>query len=103
MPFLDRPGAVLYYNVIGQGPPLVFAHGLGGNHASWWQQIPAFAERWTCVVFAARGFYPSRLSKPQQGDASIVDAFVDDLAALVEEVQLDEVRLVAQWLGGGAC
>jgi 3-oxoadipate enol-lactonase len=93
----------LYYHVIGEGPPIVFAHGLGGTHASWWQQIPAFAERWTCVVFAARGFYPSRLSEPQQDGSSIVDDFVGDLAALVEELHLDEVRLVAQSLGGWAC
>jgi 3-oxoadipate enol-lactonase len=103
MPFLDRPGAALYYNVTGRGPPIIFLHGLGGTHASWWQQIPAFAEQWTCVVFAARGFYPSRLSEPLPGDSSIVDAFVGDLAALIEELQLDEVRLIAQSLGGWTC
>lgn len=103
MPFLDRPGAALYYNVTGQGPPIVFAHGLGGTHASWWQQIPEFARHWTCVVFAARGFYPSHLSEPLPGDASIVDAFVGDLTALLDELQLDDVRLVAQSLGGWTC
>jgi 3-oxoadipate enol-lactonase len=103
MPFLDRPGAALYYDVIGQGPPIVFAHGLGGTHASWWQQIPAFATQWTCVVFAARGFYPSRLSEPLPVDASLVDAFVADLAALIDELRLEPVRLVAQSLGGWTC
>jgi 3-oxoadipate enol-lactonase len=103
MPFLDRPGAALYYHVAGQGPPIVFAHGLGGTHASWWQQIPAFAEQWTCVLFTARGFYPSRLSGPQPGDSSILDAYIGDLAALLDELQLDEVRLVAQSLGGWPC
>lgn len=103
MPFLDRPGAALYYEVFGQGPPIVFAHGLGGTHSSWWQQIPVFARDWTCVVFAARGFYPSRLSERLPAEASMVDAFVGDLAALIEELRLDEVRLVAQSLGGWTC
>lgn len=103
MPFLERPGAVLYYNVTGHGPPIVFAHGLGGTHISWWQQIPEFAQDWTCVVFSARGFHPSRLSQPLPADASIVDAFVDDLKALIEELRLDDVRLVAQSLGGWTC
>lgn len=103
MPFLERPGAELYYQVTGRGPAVVFAHGLGGTHASWWQQVPHFARDWTCVVFAARGFHPSRLSAPLPGDASIVDAFVGDLAALVDELQLDQVRLVAQSLGGWTC
>ena len=103
MPFLDRPGAALYYQVTGQGPPVVFAHGLGGTHTSWWQQVPEFARQWTCVVFAARGFHPSRLSRPLPADASIVDDFVGDLSALIEELQLGQVRLVAQSLGGWAC
>lgn len=103
MPFLDRPGASLYYDVIGQGPPIVFAHGLGGNHTSWWQQVPAFADRWTCVVFAARGFYPSRVSEPLPADASVVDLFLGDLAALIDALQLQDVSLVAQSLGGWPC
>jgi hypothetical protein len=34
--YLDRPGCRLYYEVTGAGPAIVFAHGLGGNHLSWW-------------------------------------------------------------------
>jgi 3-oxoadipate enol-lactonase len=45
MPFLEVPGARIYYEVTGAGPPLVFAHGLGGNHLSWWQQLSAFEDR----------------------------------------------------------
>ena len=30
-------GAQIHYEVSGQGPAIVFAHGLGGNHISWWQ------------------------------------------------------------------
>ncbi|HWE56732.1 MAG TPA: alpha/beta hydrolase [Acidimicrobiales bacterium] len=103
MPFLDRPGAEIYFEVVGQGPPIVFAHGLGGNHLSWWQQVPVFAVEWTCVVFAARGFSPSHLYEPMPADASMVDRFVGDLGALIDELQLAEVTLVAQSLGGWAC
>ena len=35
---------------------LVFAHGAGGNHLSWWQQVPHFMDRYTCVVFDHRGY-----------------------------------------------
>ena len=34
--YLDRPDCRIYYEVSGEGPLLVFAHGLGGNHLSWW-------------------------------------------------------------------
>jgi 3-oxoadipate enol-lactonase len=57
--FLERPGCRIYYEVAGEGPAIVFAHGLGGNHMSWWQQVAHFAPRYTCVTFAHRGFTPS--------------------------------------------
>ena len=35
------------------GPFLSFAHGLGGNHLSWWQQVPHFRNRYTCCTLRA--------------------------------------------------
>lgn len=99
MPFLHRDGCDLYYEVTGHGPPIVFAHGLGGNHLSWWQQIPHFRDRYTCVTFAHRGFAPSTDARDGPGPA----AFVDDLAALIAHLDLADVRLVAQSMGGWTC
>ena len=56
---LRREGVEIYYERVGAGPALVFAHGLGGNHLSWWQQVAHFAPSHTCVVFSHRGFPPS--------------------------------------------
>ena len=89
-------GGELYYEAHGSGPALVFAHGIGGNHLSWWQQVPHFRGRYTCVVFDAPGF--GRSEQPQ-GDWS----FVDSLAGLIDHLGLDQVSLVAQSMGGGAC
>lgn len=77
----------------------MFAHGLGGNHLSWWQQVAHFAAMRTCVVFAHRGFPPSG-AVPGGGAP---DAFTDDLAALIDELELKEVSLVAQSMGGWTC
>jgi pimeloyl-ACP methyl ester carboxylesterase len=94
--FLDRPGCRLYYEVEGTGPFLVFAHGLGGNHLSWWQQVPHFRERYTCVTFAHRGFAPS--SAPPGGPDPA--DYAGDLAALVEHLGAGDIRIVAQSMGG---
>jgi 3-oxoadipate enol-lactonase len=99
MPFLERDGARLYYETHGAGPALVFVHGLGGGHLSWWQQVPHFRDRYTCVVFDHRGFGLSTESPGKPGP----DAFVDDLAALVDHLKLPDVRLVAQSMGGWTC
>ncbi len=55
MPFVKTNGVDLYYEVHGQGPALVLAHPGGGNHLSWWQQVPVFARTFTCITFDHRG------------------------------------------------
>jgi pimeloyl-ACP methyl ester carboxylesterase len=94
--YLDRPGCRLYYEVDGSGPFLFFAHGLGGNHMSWWQQVPHFSGRYTCVTFAHRGFAPS--SAPPDGPDP--KDYASDLAALADHLGAREVRIVAQSMGG---
>jgi pimeloyl-ACP methyl ester carboxylesterase len=93
---LQRPDCRLHYEVTGSGPAIVFAHGLGGNHLSWWQQVAHFAPRFTCATFAARGFAPSS-ALPGAPDPAV---FAGDLAALIEHLGLADVRLVAQSMGG---
>jgi 3-oxoadipate enol-lactonase len=96
---LRRDGVEIHYEVFGNGPAVVFAHGLGGNHLSWWQQVAHFAPSRTCVVFAHRGFPPS---SPAPGK-SAPDAYADDLSALIDHLVLKDVALVAQSMGGWTC
>ena len=93
---LERPGCRVHYEVTGEGPAIVFAHGLGGNHMSWWQQVAHFAPRYTCVAFAHRGFAPS---SPVAGGPDPSD-YAGDLAALIDHLGLADVRVVAQSMGG---
>jgi pimeloyl-ACP methyl ester carboxylesterase len=98
MPVLETNGAALYYERHGEGPAIVFVHGMGGNHATWYQQIPVFAQSYEVISFDQRGF--GRSTNPGlQGR----DAFADDLAALVEHLGLARVALVGQSMGGGTC
>jgi len=71
----------------------------GGNHLSWWQQVPHFSRRYACVTFAHRGFSPSRVTSGAVDPA----LFEGDLLALVDHLKLEEVRLVAQSMGGWTC
>ena len=93
---IARPDCRIAYEVTGQGPAIVFAHGLGGNLMSWWQQVAYFATRYTCVAFSHRGFFPS--TAPTGG----VDPreYADDVAALVDELGLGDIRFVGQSMGG---
>lgn len=98
MPHLSLPdGASLYYEQHGPkpgaAPALVFAHGAGGNHLSWWQQVPHFRDRYCCVVFDHRGWGLS--SRPADGAK-----FAGDLSALLDHLGIEGVRIVAQSMGG---
>lgn len=97
--FLRRPGCRLYYEVTGSGPAIVFAHGIDGNHLTWWQQVPHFSGRFTCVTFAHRG-YPPGSEIPDGPDPR---DFAGDLAALIDHLQLSDTRLVAHSMGGLTC
>jgi 3-oxoadipate enol-lactonase len=96
--FVERPGCRIYYEVTGAGPPIIFAHGLGSNHLTWWQQVPYFAARYTCITFSHRGYAPSSAipGGPDPQDAA------GDLAALITHLRLADVRLVAQSQSGWA-
>ena len=94
--FVERPDAEIYFERVGTGPAIVFAHGLGGNHLSWWQQVPHFQQDHTCVVFAHRGFTPS---KERAGGAG-AEAYADDLVALLDHLEIERASLVCQSMGG---
>lgn len=89
-------GIRLYYRARGKGPALVFAHGAGGNHLSWWQQVPHFARRCRCVVFDQRAFGRSRDESGGQGRR----AFAEDLRQLLDFLQIERTAIVAQSMGG---
>ena len=98
MPFAPVNGIELYYESHGSGPTVVFAHGAGGNHLSWWQQIPAFSKRFRCITFDHRAF---GRSVDGEGDGRRGRrGFHDDLRALLDLLEIDDVRVVAQSMGG---
>lgn len=92
-------GFHLYYEIHGDGFPLVFAHGVGGNHASWYNQVPALSRSYQLVVFDQRGFGNSR----DVADGPGRSCFVEDLRALLDHLGIERAVLVAQSLGGGTC
>lgn len=93
---VKRPFGTLHVEVSGSGPALIFAHGLGGNHISWFHQVAHFAGMRTCVTFAHRGFLPS---SPIPGGPDPAD-YAADLAAIVAELGIGAHHVVAQSMGG---
>ena len=99
MPFAAVNGIQLYYESHGSGAAIVFAHGRGGNHLSWWQQVPFLSDRYRCITIDHREFGQSREVPNGPGRA----AFARDLHGLLEHLDIPAVYLVGQSMGGGTC
>lgn len=95
MPLTSINGIDLYYESNGEGEPVTFLHGAGGNHMSWWQQVPYFSQQYRCLTLDHRGFGWS--TDPEAQGAA---RFADDLEALLNELGLGRTALVAQSMGG---
>ena len=85
----------LYYERVGAGAPIVFLHGLGGNHLSWWQQVPYFMRWFECVTVDQRGFGLS-----PDPDGLFSRAHSSDLGALLDHLEIEKAVLVGQSMGG---
>ena len=99
MPLANVNGTDIYYEVHGSGPPLVLAHGVGGNHAIWWQQIPYLSQRYTVVTFDHRGFGRSK----EIPDGPHRKDYVGDLCGLLDYLEIDRAALIGQSMGGTSC
>jgi len=96
MPFAKINGIDLYYETHGNGPALVLAHGAGGNHLSWWQQVPELAKTYKVITFDHRSFGQS-LDVPNGPGPQ---AFVQDLTALLDHLGIDKAAVAGQSMGG---
>ena len=95
MPKARVNGIDFYYETDGEGPAIVFAHGRGGNHMSWWQQVPVFSKNYRCITFDHRGWGTSTDEPGGPGHG----AFVEDLKQLLDYLEVGwgpPQRLVAR-------
>ncbi|MEU2564899.1 alpha/beta hydrolase [Streptomyces longispororuber] len=99
MPFVTvKDGTRLYYEDWGQGRPVVLLGSATMNSRMWEFQAPCLAARGLrCVLPDRRGF--GRSERPWDGYD--YDTLADDLAALLDHLDLREVTLVGYAMGGG--
>jgi pimeloyl-ACP methyl ester carboxylesterase len=96
MPFVERDNASIYYEVHGEGPPIVFAHGAGGNTLIWWQQVPYFARNHKVVNFDHRGWGRSKCDQENRK----ARYFADDMKAVLDAAGVEKTAVVCQSMGG---
>jgi len=92
--YADIGGARLYYEVLGEGAPLILIHGGLIDRRMWDGQFEVFARQFRVVRYDARGHGLSRNSRGDYND-------YEDLHALMAHLDIGKAFIAGLSMGGG--
>src|SRR6187200_1880714 len=93
-----KDGTTIYYKDWGTGPAVTFSHGWPLNADAWDGQLQFLAQNgYRAIAHDRRGH--GRSSQPSSGND--MNGYADDLAAVIETLDLRDVTLVGHSTGGG--
>jgi pimeloyl-ACP methyl ester carboxylesterase len=98
MPKVKVNGVNLYYEVHGEGFPVIFQHGFTGTTNSWRPQIPALSKGYRFIIYDARGHGQS--DSPPSLNQYSADIVVEDLRQLLKSLKIDKAVVGGLSMGG---
>ena len=81
---------------LGDGPPLVFVHGLSGSWPNWLEQLPVFTAEHRVIAMDLPGFGHS----PMPREEITISSYARLLDGLFDELDIDAATLVGNSMGG---
>jgi pimeloyl-ACP methyl ester carboxylesterase len=76
--------------------PIIFIHGFPYDHTMWKEQIVALSDKYFCVAYDIRG-----LGESPAGDGQYtIESFVDDLEAIINNLNLNKPVICGLSMGG---
>ncbi|MFW9887423.1 MAG: alpha/beta fold hydrolase [Candidatus Thorarchaeota archaeon] len=98
MPFATVRDIDIYYELHGppEAPPVVLIGGWASYRWIWFRQVPAFKEKFRCIVFDNRG--AGRSSKPDIPYS--IRMFADDTVGLIDALGIEKAHILGISMGG---
>src|SRR5919106_2634620 len=93
---IEVNGQSLYYEVHGEGEPLLCVMGLSADTLAWMLQVPAFSASYRTVIFDNRDVGQSSMA---DGPYEISD-MAQDAVALADALELESFHLLGVSMGG---
>jgi pimeloyl-ACP methyl ester carboxylesterase len=92
-----KSGLEIYYEVHGEGEPVLLLMGTGADHTFWTPQIGPYSERFQLIVIDARG--TGRSSRPRDWTRTTMRAMADDAAQLLDVLSIEKAHVGGMSLG----
>lgn len=96
MAFAEVNGANLWYEVTGEGEPVIHIHGAGFGHFNFATATPIASEYFRCVDFDMRGYGQS--DQPLQ--TYDMEVWADDVAGLMDHLGINRAHIHGTSMGG---
>jgi 3-oxoadipate enol-lactonase len=93
MGYVEVPGGRLYYEVAGQGQPILFNHADVSDHSMWDEQVATFAPNYRVISYDKRGF-----GKTTSADGAFSPR--EDIVALLAHLGVTRTFVVGLSNGG---
>ena len=100
MPYANNQGTNIYYEVEGQGQPIILAHGLTGNITFWtsFGYVDMLKDKYSVILFDARGHGKS--DKPHEAESYDHQLMVGDVIAVMDSVGVPRAHYWGFSMGG---
>lgn len=95
--YLKLKDTDLYYEIYGEGEPLVLLHGNSGSIKDYYQQIPVLSKQYKVIAVDTRGQGKSKDTSKKDFTYKL---FAGDVKTLADELKLDKINIVG-WSDGG--
>jgi len=96
--FIKVNGTTIYYEEEGEGDPLILMHGFGRTSTEWKPFVAEYAKYYRVISWDMRGH--GRSDNPDTSEVFLHAVAARDLLALIEKLQLKNVKLIGHSSGG---
>lgn len=97
MPHADINGAKLWYDIMGEGEPLLLHHGYTASRVNWLPVAERLKEKYRVILMECRGTGESEDTE----DGYTLEQYASDVISMMDHIGVDKFTYAGHSMGGG--